>query len=111
MYAGDPPNPWTLGCLAAEQILWDALNTWITTNYYESKRHAKERYISGGLDAVAAFIGRKCAGMQMDVFREVVPGVVDGNLRNSDHPLTALVFGYVREHWDVGQGPVASTAD
>ena len=103
---GDSPNPWTLACLTAEQIIWDALNAYIVSQNLAGRDAAMATYISEGLIGLATIVMKGNAHSR-DLARDVMTDYIYGTFEKPDHSLWSLVDGYVKDYWipGVGQRP------
>lgn len=104
--AGSPPNPWTLSCLAAEQILWDTLNGYATGQGLTKPATATAAYQAEGLNGLATIImkGRR-GSFEQEVAKQVMEGYIQRTFDRPDHAMWSLVSGYVQDYWTPGVGP------
>lgn len=106
--AGDPPNPWTLAVLAAEQCIWDLLNALVVNRGRMPSDGAMNLYRDHGVEGLAEVL-RRTGDLSEPLAREATRDVLFERAGNPNHPLGSLVVGYVKEYWEVGVGPKAPT--
>jgi hypothetical protein len=106
--AGDPPNPWTLAVLVAEQCIWDLLNALVVNRGRMPSDGAMNLYRDHGVEGLAEVL-RRTGDLSEPLAREATRDVLFERAGNPNHPLGSLVVGYVKEYWEVGVGPKAPT--